>query len=454
VLQGSCKRAAGERLAPLGTTPVDERSTDTQVRHHIKGNVMESAVGRTTPALIQRGQWLTVSDLTTVLFVIHTLTYAKRLRDVFALLESDLRVQAVFTVPPHAFGQGVHSYLRRLGITVIPWEQAVGTEFDLAVAAGSQGIDQLRAPVIRMSHGAGHIKLLRGTGAAPSPQAGRAPAMLSREHLLHDGRLVPTAVALPHRRDLTALARWCPEALPAARVVGDPCYDRMLASVPRRAEYRRALGLRDGERLVVVPSTWGQSSVFERLDALLPRLLGELPAGYRIAVLAHPNVWAGHGSWQVSGWLSAARRRGVAVVPPWVPFEPLLVSADCVIGDHGSLMAYAGLAGMPVLFARFANRQVAADSAVAALAARVPALSPLHPLAEQLSYAAEVYRPEVYRQATDLLSSEPGRFNSRMRALLYRCLGIGEPAHRPVMTPAALPAPLADWTAPGAGAAA
>jgi hypothetical protein len=138
-----------------------------------EGNVMESAVGRTTPALIQRGHWLTVPDLTTVLFVIHTLTYGKRLREVFALLESDLRVQAVFTVPPHAFGQGVHGYLRRLGVTVIPWEQAVGTAFDLAVAAGSQDIDRLRAPVIRMSHGAGHIKLLRGDAQASADSLAR-----------------------------------------------------------------------------------------------------------------------------------------------------------------------------------------------------------------------------------------------------------------------------------------
>lgn len=415
---------------------------------------MESAVGRTTPALIQRGTWQTVPDLTTVLFVIHTLTYGKRLRDVFALLESDLRVQAVFTVPPHAFGQGVRGYLRRQGVTVIPWEEAVATDFDLAVAAGSQGIDRLRTPVIRMSHGAGHIKLLRGGDGASAAEAGRVPAMLSRDHLLRDGRLVPVAVALPHRRDLTTLARFCPEALPAARVVGDPCYDRILASLHRRAEYRRALGLRDGERLIVVASTWGASSVFGRLDALLPRLLTELPGNHRTALLAHPNIWSGHGSWQVRGWLAPARRRGVAVVPPWVPFEPLLIAADGLIGDHCSLTAYAGLAGTPVLFARFPGREVAADSAVAALAARAPAFDPLHPLPDQLDYAAERYHPEEYRQATDLLSSEPGRFNQRMRTLLYRCLGIGEPAHRPVTAPAALPMPLSDWTAPDAGAAA
>jgi hypothetical protein len=95
---------------------------------------------------------------------------------------------------------------------------------------------------------------------------------------------VAAALALAHEEERTELARWCPEALPVAQVVGDPCYDRIAASLPLRAEYRRALGLRDGQKLVVVPSTWGLGSSFNRLDALLPRLLSELPRDrFRIA---------------------------------------------------------------------------------------------------------------------------------------------------------------------------
>jgi hypothetical protein len=63
---------------------------------------------------------------------------------------------------------------------------------------------------------------------------------MGRRYLMWDGAVVPAAVALAHREEL---ARSCPEALPVAEVVGDPCYDRIDASLPLRPAYRRALGL-------------------------------------------------------------------------------------------------------------------------------------------------------------------------------------------------------------------
>ncbi|MGW7517393.1 hypothetical protein ACWGJ2_17565 [Streptomyces sp. NPDC054796] len=374
------------------------------------------------------------------------MTYAQRLREVFELLESDLRVQVVFTVAPHAFSEGVTDYLRSMGIEVIPWKLALATEFDVALAAGSQGIDQLRARVIRLSHGAGHIKLLRRP-AGHTVGAPRTGGMLSRQHLVRDGKVVPAAVAFSHERDLEVLAESCPEALPVASVVGDPSHDRILASLPHRARYREALGLRPGERLVVVPSTWGVSSSFGHLGSLLPRLLAELPPGrFRVAVLAHPNVWAGHGGWQVRAWLSDCRRRGIALVPPEDDWQSLLVAGDWIIGDHGSVTAYGALARVPILMARYPAREVTADSPTAVLARVAPALSPLHPLEDQLRYAADHYRPAAYEPVAARISSAPGAYRRRMRALLYAQLGLSEPAY-PVRTePAPVPPCLDAWT--------
>ncbi|WP_059008570.1 hypothetical protein [Streptomyces specialis] len=372
----------------------------------------------------------------------HTLPYAHRLKHIIALLRSDLRVNVVFTVAPHAFGAGVPEHLRDEGITVVPWKDAVRTEFDLALAAGSQGIDQIRAPLIRMSHGAGHIKLLRRVRDGEP----RTPGLLSRRNLVRAGRVVPAAVALSHERYLDVLADSCPEALPVAAVVGDPCHDRIVAGLPRRDAYRRAFGLDEGQRLVTVTSTWGPSSAFGRLDALLPRLLGELPADrYRTAVLVHPNVWAGHGGWQVRGWLAECRRRGVTLIPPDADWESWLLGSDGIIGDHGSGTAYGSLTGVPILMARHPGRDIASDSPAAALAALAPALSPAHPLPDQLRYAAERYRYEDYRRVGSLLTSEPGRFNELMRSLMYRLLGLGEPAFAPDTDPAPLPPRLTAW---------
>ncbi|GLW52384.1 hypothetical protein [Kitasatospora phosalacinea] len=408
--------------------------------------------------------WATLLDRKRVLAVVHTVVYGQRLREVCELLAADLRVQVVFTVAPHAFNEGVAAFLMGLGGTVVPWEQAVETEFDLVLAAGSRGIERVRGPLVRLPHGAGHLKLARAlppagsvTGRRDGPGSGsgggsnngsngggaREVSGLGRDYLLWEGRPNAAAYALAHRDDLAVLERTCPEVLPVAEVVGDGDHDRIVAALPRRAEYRAALGLEERERLVLLCSTWGPDSVFGGLDALLPRLVRELPAGrFRTALVVHPNVTAGHGGWQVRRWVEGVSGGAVSLVTPQGDWRPLLVAADYVIGDHGSVTLYAALTGARILLARFPHRNVNPLSPGVQLARTAPALDPAHPLAEQLAYADGVYRPEAYAEIGARISSEPGAFLPRIRRLLYRVLELGEPARPAAEPPLALPAPL------------
>ncbi|WP_327713466.1 hypothetical protein OG912_18135 [Streptomyces sp. NBC_00464] len=372
-----------------------------------------------------------------VLAVIHTVTYGKRLLDVLSLLEADFRIQVVFTAPPHAFGDDVPAFLARLGSMVLPWDQATRMTFDLALAVGPRGVQYIDAPLITLPHGANYLK--RVTGGANAGVAG-----LRRQDLLPGGRL-PAAVGVPHHAELHELARSCPEALPVARVIGDPVYDRILASLPLRAAYRRALGLSEAQKLVVAVSTWGAQSSFGRFDALLPRLIGELPAAlYRTALLVHPNVWAGHGAYQVKSWLARCDQLGMGIVPPEADWRSILIAADWIIGDHGSVTLYGTLTGAPMLLASSPEREINPSSPAATLAAHAPTLSPTHPLMEQLDYVAQEYRHEEYAPIRSRITSEPGRFNRNMRKLMYQLLGMGQPAHEPVTIP--LPEPLAPAT--------
>ncbi|MER6142116.1 hypothetical protein ABT174_19075 [Streptomyces sparsogenes] len=423
-------------------------------------------------------EWLTLPGRKRVLVVAHTLTFARRLREAFSLLESDFRVQVVFTAPPHEFGDGVARYLRRLGSAVLPWEEAVRMSFDLALAAGSRHVERVRAPLITMAHGASYLKLVPApprpnAGLNPGPDTGLAgdpaadPAAgsttgstplvagLSREYFVADGRVVPAAVAVPHRDDLAALARSCPEVLPVAHVVGDPVHDRIRASLPLRDAYRRALGLREGQKLIAVASTWGPRSSFGGFEALLPRLLGELrPPEHRVAVLVHPNVWSGHGPWQVRAWLARCGPSGIGLVPPEADWRSVLIAADWIIGDHGSVTLYGTLTGAPILLAASPQQEINPASPAAALAATAPALSPAHPLVSQLEYARAEYRREDYEAIAARITSEPGGFNRNMRALMYRLLGLGQPAHAPTTRPLPEPPPLDTWTGTDAEATA
>ncbi|MER7846381.1 hypothetical protein ABTZ03_20775 [Kitasatospora sp. NPDC096077] len=385
------------------------------------------------------GPWETLRDRKEVLVVAQTMVYAKRLHDFYSLLASDLRVHVQFTVAPHTFNRGTAEILQAMGGTVLPWEQAVRREFDLVLAAGSQGMEQLHGPVVRLPHGAGNIKLARN-----SAPGGERPAVgLGPDYLYWEGRLVPASFALAHEEELLELRRSCPEALPIAEVVGDPCYDRIAAALPHREHHRAALGLRRDEKLVLVSSTWGDGSLFTRLDAVLPRLASELPRhGYRAVLLTHPNISAAHGAFAVRSWARATARGVVTVVPPETDWRPLLVAADFIIGDHGSVTLYGAMTGAPVLLAEYPHRNVNPRSPAAQLARTAPALSPGHPLVDQLSYAAEQYRPEEYAAIAARISSEPGRFDRNARRLLYRVLGLGQPAHAPAPEPLPLPDPL------------
>ncbi|WP_433532829.1 hypothetical protein ACQPYA_12965 [Micromonospora sp. CA-263727] len=132
------------------------------------------------PVSASAAAWLTLKNCRTVLAVVHNVTALTRLVDVLAVLESDPRVQVVFTVTRSSpFEHGITDRLRELGCIAIPWKRAVRLRFDLAVSASHGGdLHQLNAPLVIVPHGLGYNKCLRAPSAerrAPSAER-RAPS--------------------------------------------------------------------------------------------------------------------------------------------------------------------------------------------------------------------------------------------------------------------------------------
>jgi hypothetical protein len=367
--------------------------------------------------------WLTVRSARRVLVMASTITCAKRLWDVAGLLHGDTRVQLEFTVPPGVFNGAMVQLLAERGVPVLAWERAVAQRFDLAVTAGFEHLDEVNAPVAVFSPGEGRDSI-------------------ARADLMRDGTLVPAALALGHERELALLERSCPEALPVAEVVGDPWHDRIAAGVGLRDRYRAALGLSPRNRMVVVASTWQPDSLLGSAAEVVERLSKELPAGYRVAMLAHPNIWAVHGSYQMRAWYGSWIARGVVLVPPEADWQPILTAADFVIGDHGGVTLYATALGVPVLLGSFAGDDVHPEGGAAALGRIAPRIVPDAPLTEQLGRAAAQFDAAAMARVADLITSEPGGFARHARRLLYRLLGLGQPAAPAWLAPARPPARL------------
>lgn len=385
------------------------------------------------PVGMDAGRRTTMSGCRTVLVLVPHVTAGTRLLDLVPLLEADHRVQIVFSVPDGVGSwHGTTEFVRRQGGLVLPWHQAVQVEFDLVLAASRTDIDRVHGKVLTVPHGASCAR-----SALHSPKSGSTGFPmhgLDRQELMRDGRVVPAALCLTHDSELKLLRISCPEAVPVAVVTGDLCLDRMVASKPFRAHYRRALRVHDTQKLVVVSSTWGPRSTFGRHPGLIRALIDQLPpSDYVVASVLHPNISTVHGHRQVQAWLSDCVRDGLRLLPPEEGWRAAMVAADHVVGDHGSTTQYAAAIGIPVTLAVPVDGQVRPGSLAEAVGEFAPALDTGRRLQPQLSQAVD--GPRI----AELMTSRPGRAGAILRSTMYRLLELDEPARQVPVSPVPLP---------------
>ncbi|MGQ0776816.1 MAG: hypothetical protein ACT4NY_20760 [Pseudonocardiales bacterium] len=257
---------------------------------------------------------------------------------------------------------------------------------------------------------------------------------------MHEGKVVPSVIVLSHEEQLDRLRIGCPEAVEAAVVAGDPCFDRMLASLPLRESYRQAFGLAPHQRLIVVSSTWGAASLYGSDPQLIGRLAARLPVdSHRLAVALHPNIVYGHSRWQVKTWLDECVRDGVLVLPEEDLWRPALVAADLVIGDHGSVSFYAAALGRPILLAAVPADAVDPRSPIGHLLRAAPRLDRGEDPLAHIEWAIVEHDPTRYTPITSLTTSHPGEAATLLRRVLYGLLDLPPPSAPPVVT--ALPLP-------------
>ena len=393
----------------------------------------------------------TLRNQRTVLAVVHSVTTGTRLMDIVPLVESDRRVQVVYTwAPSSIFAVGAKEFLAKLGAATVPWRQATHTRFDLAIAASQGGLEHLDASVLTVPHGVGFSKY-PGVWPGHGPRVRRQPGEADPWRLIYHGRVVASGIVVATAHQLERLRAACPEAAEVAVMAGDPCMDRLAASLPLRARYRTALGT--GKRtLVAVSSTWGPGSLLDQHPDLLPRLVGELaPAGYQVAAITHPNAWHWHSPRQIGAWFAESVRGGLILVPPEEGWRAVLAAADIVIGDHGSVTCYAAAAGVPVTLGAFPADEVDRQSQVAWLGRTAPPLRHDQDIIPQLDAVAAAWSPKLHAEARARVTSVPGQAASNIRRLIYRLMRLDEPPVPASVPPVPCYVPVAGHALPGVG---
>ncbi|MEU6620945.1 hypothetical protein ABZ926_09240 [Streptomyces litmocidini] len=374
--------------------------------------------------------------------MVHNVTSAGRLLDLVPLFHDDFRVQLLVTsTGSSAFQEGIRELFHDLQLPELPWKQALSTPVDLAISASFGGeLDLIHGNLAVLSHGVGYTKRLGKPGAGS-----RKPTFgLSPEWLLSDGQPFVDGLVLSHPEQLERLARVCAEAVPSAVLAGDPCFDRMLAARPYRDRFRRALGVRRGQRLVVLNSTWNPEGFFgsgggqDVLPSLLPRLAAELPADdYRLAAVLHPNIWYGHGPGQIRAWLDRAQRDGLTLIDPVHEWRQALLAADLVLGDFGAVSYYAAALGTPVLLAADGAGVLDPGTPLAEFVRRAPRLDPRAPLRLQVERGISAHRPDPSLAGS--VTSEPTRSAELLRRHFYALMDLPEPTATASLEPLPLP---------------
>lgn len=393
------------------------------------------------PFDIDAAHRVTRPNCRSVLVMVPTVTAGHRLLDLISLLDSDPRVQVVFSVP-HTVEQAVgpEEFIRSQHGFLVPWAQAIQHRFDLVLSASHRELARARGNILVVPHGAGSTMSRthsRKAGGATMPTTG-----LDRDLLTYRGRVIPKVIAVSNSDELDILQDRCPEAHDTALVAGDICFDRMQASQPQRDRYRGALGVDQGQILVAVNSTWSTQSTFGQRPELFRRLLTELPADrYRVGAILHPNIWAAHGQWQVCSWLADCLRAGLLLIPPEEGWQATVIASDWIVGDHGSTTSYGAAIGRPVSLAAFPDDDIRAGSIADLLAGVATRLDHRRALLPQLeATAARPVRDTTLLNAA--ITSLPGRSATVLRSAMYRLLSLTEPSHPAIATQLPDPRPI------------
>jgi hypothetical protein len=377
----------------------------------------------------ESARWETFRARSTVLAVARTLTSAVRLLEALPVFAGDDRVRVVFAVDERSRNSaGVADLIRSLPARVVPWHEVADVDPDLVITA-SEKLDlttRRSVPKLVLPHGIGfhkHVPDVDGTGTRVSGLVDPAVLRTGDVHVL-----------VTHPSHERQLAGSSPDTAGRTVLGGDTSFDLLTTSAPLRAHYRSALGLTDRQRLVLVSSTWGRQSLLGVDPALLTALVTELPVDeYRVALVAHPNVWTWEGGYHLRRVIDPALRAGLLLVDPTSGWHATMVAADLVIGDHGSLSMYAATAGIPLLLAAFGD-EVVADTAMADLGRKAARLDRTRDLRRQVAHA--IADPHVDLLPADEVFAAPGQALRLLRTWCYRALDLEEP-DRPQESPIA-----------------
>ncbi|MBB4957697.1 hypothetical protein [Micromonospora polyrhachis] len=347
------------------------------------------------------------------------------------IVRDEPRVRLHYSVPSGT-SEGSAAILAAAGGVRIPWQELDIAYFDLVLAAEPTLVSGISGPAIVL----GPDPIQQETAG---PRGVELPGVeLPGAEAPPGHRSTPRSWALAHQRQRDRLrARYSGPALPCV-VVGDPTYDRLIASKPMRSDYRTAVKVCAGQNLVLVALAGDPGSWFDRSTKLLRRLSRELPAvKYRLMLLLPSGAGYAPGIRQARARISGADGNRFMLIEPEIDWRSILIAADQVVGEYGTVTGYAAAIGRPVWLTDGPKTGVPGSIAESVLSV-ASFIDPVVPLCQQIPTSVARRAAGRY-EIVDRLTSMPGRSACALRSQIYPLLRLdgpqGRTRYRPVPVP-------------------
>ncbi|WP_093950158.1 hypothetical protein [Amycolatopsis vastitatis] len=350
--------------------------------------------------------------------------------------------EALYPDPPHLkfvvekgskFARGLGPHIEQLGFEVLTWAEAKTTRFDVILAAhATAALGELRGLVFVVPHGAGYNRRVGWSSGSDRFATGLVDGQLTTEA----GTVYASAIGVSHEEQVVRLRESAPEAVDRAVVIGDPVFDRIAASRPRRDEFRDRFGILPGQKLVAVTSTWGEWGTVGSAASLPMKLLAQLPMDqYRVLLIMHQNVWFADSPAGIKAKLRDELDSGLVIVPPQTPWEPGLVAADICLGDHSSLSIYAASIGCRFLLVADGRKELVPESPLARLCEQATRLDLEGDLRRQIEVHLSGPRLLSPQDIANSIFQKQNRSLAEFRFVVRTLAGLPDLPDPPRMTP-------------------
>lgn len=207
-------------------------------------------------------------------------------------------------------------------------------------------------------------------------------------------------------------------------VVGNLMADNLIALNQKREMIRQDLGIRKGDQVLLIFSTWGPHSLIQRFGTILLDNILKVSETYKVYLLIHPlndrSEFPDKDA--IFEFLELHHERTARRVDPFVSPLPYLVAADVVLTDHTSLFLYYALLKKPYLFVPLLTEYIENESLTLKFYELQRRYDPNLPLGDQLDCAIKNFPTKQHKKIAKLLIDEPGYAKQRIRDEIARFL--------------------------------